>query len=100
MSHPTRHCHKCGHNYTLDGLPGRSETCERCNSDLRVCLNCVYYDRTVAHHCRERRAEPVQEKHTANFCEYFDFARRSYVPGGANAREDAARDALKKLLGD
>ena len=85
----------------MSGLPGRSESCLRCGSDLRVCLNCVSYDVRAAQQCRARRAEPVAEKHVGNFCEYFDFARRDFVPGETgNAREAAAREQLKKLLGD
>lgn len=101
MSNPTRHCQKCGTVYGLNGNPGRSETCERCGSDLHVCLNCIFYDRAVAYQCRERRADPVGEKHSANFCEYFDFVRREFSANTeAAARESAARDALKRLLGD
>ncbi|MBL9128518.1 MAG: hypothetical protein JNL97_12765 [Verrucomicrobiales bacterium] len=95
-----RHCHHCGTAYGLDGAPGRSETCERCRNDLRVCANCVHFDARVAHQCRERRADPVAEKTAANFCEYFEFAVRDWIPGAANAREAAARDRLKKLFGD
>ena len=97
----TRHCHSCGREYALPGLPGRSETCDDCGADLKVCLNCVSYDPRVAYQCRDRRADPVAEKHTANFCEYFDFARREWtVRPASGQREQAARDALKKLLGD
>jgi len=97
----TRHCHKCGEPWTLKGEPGRGETCLKCGADLRVCLNCVHYDPHVAHQCREPQAEPVLEKHVATFCEYFEFARRNWVPKNATApREDAAREQLKKLLGD
>jgi hypothetical protein len=73
----------------------------KCRADLRVCLNCTHYDRAVAHQCRERRAEPVYEKRAGNFCEYFEFARREWLGQAAvNAREEKARDSLKKLLGD
>jgi len=73
----------------------------KCRADLRVCLNCVFYDPLVAHQCRERRAEPVLEKHVGNFCEYFDFVKREWKDKSAtNAREDAARAQLKKLFGD
>ena len=49
--------------------------------------------------------KPIDDKMlrevAGNFCEYFDFARRTFVPGEkANPREDSARAALKKLLGD
>ena len=97
----TRHCWKCGTEYRLPGAPGRGEACPRCNSDLKVCLNCIHYDPRVAEQCRERRADLVGEKHLANYCEYFDFIRRAYVPPAENAsREARARDTLKKLLGD
>jgi len=97
----TRHCWKCGAEYKLPGAPGRSECCPGCNSDLKVCLNCASYDPRVAEHCRERRADLVGEKHLANYCEYFDFLRRDFVPPTENAsREGKARDTLKKLLGD
>ena len=97
----TRHCHKCGEPWTINGNPGRGEVCMKCRADLRVCLNCVFYDRNAAYQCRERRAEPVLEKDVGNFCEYFDFAVREFVSKSqANAREDDARAKLKKLLGD
>jgi hypothetical protein len=97
----TRHCHKCGWEWTLAGQPGRSESCHRCNADLRVCLNCVSYDVRAAHQCRDRRAELEAEKAVGNFCEFFEFARRNFVAKDENnSREDAARQQLKKLFGD
>jgi hypothetical protein len=97
----TRHCHQCGWEYPLSGLPGRTETCQQCGADLKVCLNCVSYDARVAHQCRDRRADPVADKHLAYFCEYFDWARRVWTPKQeGNSREQAARNQLKKLLGD
>jgi hypothetical protein len=97
----TRHCHKCGWEWTLAGQPGRGESCHQCAADLRVCLNCASYDVRSAHQCRDRRADPVAEKHVGNFCEYFEFARRNWVArDDKNPREDAARQQLKKLFGD
>ncbi len=97
----TRHCWKCGLEYKLPGSPGRSETCPRCGSDLKVCLNCASYDPRVAQQCRDDRADPVAEKHLANYCEHFDFIKRQFVPPKTeNGREKNARDTLKKLLGE
>jgi hypothetical protein len=85
----------------LNGNPGRGEVCMKCRADLRVCLNCASYDPRVAQQCRERRAEPVLEKQVGNFCEYFEFIRRNWVPKEfKHTREEAARAQLKKLLGD
>jgi ribosomal protein L40E len=96
-----RHCWKCGAEYKLSGSPGRQETCHTCGSDLRVCRNCVSYDPKVAEQCRDRRADLVGEKHMANYCEYFDMARREFTPPSENpGREQKARDTLKKLFGD
>jgi hypothetical protein len=97
----TRHCHNCGAEWTLTGQPGRNEACHECRADLRVCLNCVSYDPRVAQQCRDRRAEPVFEKHIGNFCEYFEFIRREWKPKvKTDSREDAARERMKKLFGD
>ena len=96
----TRHCWKCGAEYTLAGSPGRSEACV-CGADLKVCLNCVSYDARAAYQCRDRRAELTADKHMANYCEYFEFVRREFVAkAGDTSRESKARDTLKKLFGD
>jgi hypothetical protein len=85
----------------LSGLPGRGETCMKCRADLRVCLNCAFYDPRVAQQCRERRAEPVLDKDAGNFCEYFDFVRRNWVAKSeTDQRAESAREKLRKLLGD
>jgi hypothetical protein len=54
----------------------------------------------VAHQCREKRADPVMDKHTANYCEYFELIRREWKGRAVDSREERARDNLKKLLGD
>ena len=95
-----RHCHKCGWEWSLAGIRAE-QSCHKCGADLRVCLNCVSYDARAAHQCRDRRAEPVFEKHLGNFCEYFEFVRRDFVAKDEkNSREEAARAQLKKLFGD
>jgi hypothetical protein len=97
----TRHCWKCGTEWTLSAPPGRLDCCLTCGSDLKVCRNCVCYDPRAADQCRDRRAEPVGDKHLGNFCEWFEFARRDFTPApAADPREAAARAQLKKLLGD
>jgi ribosome-binding protein aMBF1 (putative translation factor) len=72
----------------------------KCGADLRICRNCAHYDPRVAQQCREHRAEPVLEKQVGTFCEYFEFASRTWTPkAGGNQREAAAREQFKKLFG-
>jgi ribosome-binding protein aMBF1 (putative translation factor) len=103
FGHPppmTRHCWKCGKIYGLEGTPGRSAACEQCRADLHACRNCAHFDRAAAHQCRDRRAEPVHDKETANFCEWFELARREFA--GAESDPDRAakaRDDFNKLFG-
>ncbi len=54
----------------------------------------------MAQQCRERRAEPEANKGAANFCEWFEFAKRVWEPAAADMREAKARDSLKRLLGE
>ena len=97
----TRHCHQCGWVWDLNTNPGRGELCDGCSADLRVCVNCQYYDPQVAHQCRERRAEPVHEKTAANFCEWFEFVPREWKEkSDAKSKEDEAREKLRNLLGE
>jgi hypothetical protein len=97
----TRHCHNCGEPWTLNGNPGRGETCMKCRADLRCCLNCQSFDARAAEQCRERRAELVFDKRAGNFCEYFEFVKRQWESKEfKNSREEAARAHLKKILGD
>jgi hypothetical protein len=43
----------------------------------------------------------VAEKHLANYCEYFEFLRREFIPPVEDvSREAKARETLKQLLGN
>ncbi len=96
-----RHCWKCGTEYTIGSHPGRSETCEKCRIDLRVCKNCVSYDPKAAEQCRDRRAELVHDKHIANFCEWFEMAKREFKGEESESnRVSKARDDFNKLFGE
>ena len=96
----TKHCHKCGWKWPLDALPGRNDSCHQCGADMKVCNNCTSFDLKVAYQCRDRRADAVQDKHMANFCEYFEFMRREWAGATVDSREEKARDQLKRLFGD
>lgn len=50
---------------------GRRDSCGLCGSDLRVCLNCQFYDETAYNQCVEPGADRVLDKHKSNYCEFF-----------------------------
>jgi hypothetical protein len=65
-------CFKCGATIELEKVSRRDE-CPGCGTDLRVCLNCAFYDESKANSCAEPQAEPVKEKDRANYCDFFRF---------------------------
>lgn len=93
-------CHSCGAPVTLDEPIPREAECESCRRDLRCCLNCRHYDPAYNNSCRETMADPVEEKHRRNFCEYFYFSREPFVAKQAgSARAAEARGKLGQLFG-
>ena len=83
-------CHHCGNKLELARVVSRAESCPNCGRDVRVCLNCQFYDQFAHNQCREPQAELVSEKDKANFCDYF-------TPGERRAEQDAATAARSKL---
>jgi len=75
---------------------GFRDTCEKCDADLHVCLNCSHYDRTAYNQCREPNAEWVSERERANRCDYFVFGNQSR--DSANAERVRARSKLDDLF--
>jgi hypothetical protein len=93
-------CHTCGAAVTLDEPIPRDAECESCGRDLRCCLNCRHYDTRYNNSCRETMADPVEEKHRRNFCEYFSFSREPFAATKApSSREAEARAKLSQLFG-
>ena len=92
-------CWRCG--TPLDGVPvplSRLSVCLKCGSELFVCLMCNFHDPKLNEGCREERAEHVQEKARANFCEYFEPAVNAHQAKDA-APDPQARAELDALFG-
>ncbi len=86
-------CFHCKKEIKTTGKPGRGEICPGCGSDVKVCLNCRFYDARAYNECREPAANRVVDKDKANFCEFFE-------PGGGRdpgKKEDPLND-LKNLF--
>ena len=74
---------------------GFRETCEGCDADLHVCLNCRFHDPAAYNECREPNAERVADRDRANRCDYFAAAG-----GEAGAPADDSAAAAKSRLDD
>jgi len=66
-------CHSCGTGQLfISGYKvSKSDECEKCRNDLRVCLNCEFYDKQRNRECREHIQEPIIEKSKRNSCDFF-----------------------------
>jgi len=86
-------CFKCQGELNPEFV-GRRELCPKCTSDVRVCLNCTFFDPAAYNQFLETQAQPVVEKDRANFCSYF----RPRMGGSASA--GPTKDDLLKSLDD
>jgi hypothetical protein len=92
-------CWKCGTSLKEVPQPlSRQSVCLRCGAELYVCRLCEFHDPKLRQGCREDRAEHVQEKEHANFCEWFRPWPGAHVPRDA-APTQAARVKLDTLFG-
>jgi hypothetical protein len=96
-------CHHCGREAKLTAELQRTDGCLFCHSDLKVCLNCRFFDPSANNQCREPQAEWCPEKAKANFCEFFEFREVSTIGrsglGGAQSEQARARSAFDALFG-
>jgi hypothetical protein len=90
-------CHSC--EKVLEFEAGqkifKSDECDHCYADLRVCKMCDFYDTSSYNDCRESSAPRIVDKTKANFCDFF---RLTNSNGTSNAKDDlmSAADALFK----
>jgi hypothetical protein len=88
-------CYKCGAAIEVEKVSRRDE-CERCGSDVHVCLNCTFHAEGRANQCMEPQAERVTEKHRSNYCDYFRFKEEGEKKSGKESAENAWKELFKK----
>jgi hypothetical protein len=86
-------CRSCGTLLSIDPPIPRAAECPKCGHDVRACVNCRHYDPRYHNSCHETAADPVEDRHRRNFCEYFELSREPWTP----AAGDRAADARRKL---
>ncbi|NLW35096.1 MAG: hypothetical protein GXY80_06385 [Syntrophorhabdus aromaticivorans] len=88
-------CFKCATPLICETVSRRDE-CPSCGSDVRVCLNCAFYDEGKANKCRETQAELVKEKDRANYCDYFRFREEGRKKSGKEEADRLWKELFKK----
>jgi len=92
-------CWKCGAAVADLPLPlSRLAECPKCRAYLHACRLCEFYDPHVTSQCHEERAEEVNDKEHANFCEWFKPRPDAYRPP-AEGRTQDAKSKLDALFG-
>ena len=76
----------------------RLSVCLKCSAELYVCKLCEFHEPKLRQGCLEDRAEHVQEKEHANFCEYFRPRPSAHLPRDSSKTE-AAKARLDALFG-
>jgi hypothetical protein len=92
-------CYFCGTELPHGERIYRTTLCSNCGKPIKICLNCEFYDPTANYECREDIGEPVREKDTANFCEYFSARPANRKKPGEVKRTNAA-DVFRNLFPD
>ncbi|TFG61891.1 MAG: hypothetical protein E4H36_09330 [Spirochaetales bacterium] len=90
-------CYRCGTPHA--GPVFRSSLCGECGADLKVCLNCKFYDPSVHWECRETVPEPVREKERSNFCDYFSYLLR-FSGSETGSKSGQAKNKFDSLFGN
>lgn len=92
-------CYHCGTEFPAPFSVYRSTVCPSCGKDVKVCLNCRFYEPGAHWDCRETVNELVVEKDRANFCEFFALSTEHRASRGAGAAKEARSD-FDKLFGN
>lgn len=87
-------CFSCGKTLDISGKPGRGAECPFCGADIKVCVNCRFFNENSYNNCDEPSADRVLDKTKRNYCEFFEFRERN----GSNSAQDDPLAKLKDLF--
>ena len=92
-------CWNCGAGLAEVPLPlSRHANCPACYAHLHCCNLCQHFDPKRPAQCTEDRAEPPNNKETANFCEWFAPRSTNASATHGAAAADSARAKLDALF--
>lgn len=90
-------CKKCGKTIP-DITIYRDTVCPDCGADLHSCVNCTFYAPGSHYDCHETIEEPVRDKESSNFCDFFKAAVISGKGFSSGDKSQKARDAFNALF--
>lgn len=91
------YCYACGKEFPEDFKVYRNTECPSCGRDVKVCLNCRFYNPGAQYDCSENISEAVRDKEKSNFCEFFSLSSRA-GSGIKETKAQKAREALDNLF--
>ena len=89
-------CFSCGSDLSVDKV-FRTTVCPVCGKSVKACKNCDFYSPGAHWDCRETISEPVRDKDTVNFCEFFMLNKKT-AGGHSEKRNGDSRTAFDKLF--
>jgi hypothetical protein len=99
-------CARCRKEISVDRRVSRREMCPHCGAWLHACVNCRFYSPGRHNDCKESGTDPVRDRESSNFCEFFEFKESGAGEGSAGGSSSAqqkrqsGRDAFDKLFGE
>lgn len=83
-------CFNCGNDLKLEkgSKVSYSETCDKCDADVKACKNCLHYNQKAYNECNENQAERVVDKSRRNYCDYFK------LEGGQSSNKQESKDDI------
>lgn len=102
MGAPTKtvfRCSACGTQIFLSGEVEHDATCPKCETDLRTCTHCRFFDTSAAFECRREIPVRISKKSKRNECELFEpRLAQEFEADNERLDPDQARSAFDSLF--
>ena len=89
----TRSCWRCDAELDLpEKVPFRA-VCDACGAYLHCCVACVNYQPGLPNDCRIPETDPIADRESFNFCEWFKEGREK-------EKRESPEDVARRLFGE